>query len=209
MEVSARWREGALDRVLGARARHVAVHEDSFIVYGGYCKNVDVDEKDDDRKRTRRSCFQTLREVGSHAVEMGEMKRQGLAPSARAGASSAVHALKKRLVLFGGVVDHEVKRGDVIVSEFFTDAYNMNLEAKKWFPVTLTATIRRRRTRRGVSKRRAAAGEIVNENFNIRSEAHRAAVKIQATPRIPSAQGVQVVQGRRRRERAFILPWER
>ena len=89
---------------------------------------------------------------------MGENEASRIgAPSARAGASSAVHALKKRLVLFGGVVDHEVKRGDVIVSEFFTDAYNMNLEAKKWFPVTLYATIRRRRTRRGVSKRPSAS----------------------------------------------------
>jgi len=162
-------------------ACHVAVHEDSFIVYGGYCKNVDVDEKDEDRSE-RGATFSDAWKLDLTSWRWEKLKRQGLAPSARAGASSAVHALKKRLVLFGGVVDHEVKRGDVIVSEFFTDSYNMNLEAKKWFPVTLYGEDKTKTHKAGSLEEaeRVAAGEVVNENFNIRSEAHRAAIKIQA-----------------------------
>ena len=50
-----------------------------------------------------------------------------------------MHAAKKRSVLFGGVVDHEIRKGEVIISEFFSDAYAMSLEGGRWFPVTLYA----------------------------------------------------------------------
>ena len=49
------------------------------------------------------------------------------------------HPAKKRNVLFGGVVDHEIRKGEVIISEFFSDAYAMSLEGGRWFPVTLYA----------------------------------------------------------------------
>jgi len=37
------------------------------------------------------------------------------------------------------VVDHEIRKGEVIISEFFSDAYTMSLEGGRWFPVTLYA----------------------------------------------------------------------
>ena len=172
------------DAALGPSPRsacHVAVHEDTFVVYGGYCKNVDDDEKDDERSE-RGTTFSDAWSLDLKTWKWEKLKRQGLAPSARAGASSVMHALKKRLVLFGGVIDHEVKNGDVIVSEFFTDAYNLNMEAKKWFPVTLYGDDKTKTHKAGSLEEaeRVAAGEVVNENFNIRSEQVRAAIKIQA-----------------------------
>lgn len=163
-------------------ACHVGVHDDAFIVYGGYCKNVDNDGDADEDRSERGTTFSDAWKLDLKTWRWEKLKRQGLAPSARAGASSAMHALKKRLVLFGGVVDHEVKRGDVIVSEFFTDAYNLNMEAKKWFPVTLYGEDKTKTHKAGSLEEaeRVAAGDVVNENFNIRSEAHRAAIKIQA-----------------------------
>lgn len=162
-------------------ACHVGVHGDEFVLYGGYCKNVDDDEKDDERSE-RGTTFSDAWSLNLKTWKWEKLKRQGLAPSARAGSSSAMHALKKRLVLFGGVVDHEVKNGDVIVSEFFTDTYNLNMEAKKWFPVTLYGDDKTKTHKAGSLEEaeRVAAGEVVNENFNIRSEQVRAAVKIQA-----------------------------
>ena len=162
-------------------ACHVTVHEDEFILYGGYCKNVELGAKEEDTSE-RGKTFDDAWKLDLKTWRWEKMKRQGLAPSARAGASSALHALKKRLVLFGGVVDHEIKRGDVIVSEFFTDAYNLNLEAKKWFPVTLYGEDKSKSHKAGSLEEaeRVAAGEVVNENFNIRSEQQRAAIKIQA-----------------------------
>ena len=50
-----------------------------------------------------------------------------------------MHPAKRRSVLFGGVVDHEIRKGEVIVSEFFSDSYAMSLENGRWFPVTLYA----------------------------------------------------------------------
>ena len=162
-------------------ACHVAVHGDEFILYGGYCKNVELGEKDEDISE-RGMTFDDAWKLDLKTWRWERLKRQGLAPSARAGASSALHALKKRMVLFGGVVDHEIKRGDVIVSEFFTDAYNLNLDAKKWFPVTLYGDDKTKTHQAGSLEEaeRVARGEVVNENFNIRSEVVRAAIKIQA-----------------------------
>ena len=61
-----------------------------------------------------------------------------MAPGPRAGATSATHGAKKRHVLFGGVVDHEIRKGEVIISEFFNDAYSMSLDGR-WYPVCLYA----------------------------------------------------------------------
>jgi len=162
-------------------ACHVAVIDDEFILYGGYCKNVEVGEKAEDINE-RGMTFDDTWKLDLKTWRWERLKKLGLAPSARAGAVSALHALKKRMVLFGGVVDHEIKRGDVIVSEFFTDAYNLNLEAKKWFPVTLYGDDKTKTHKAGSVEEaeRVARGEVVNENFNIRSELVRAAIKIQS-----------------------------
>ena len=83
---------------------------------------------------------------------MGETEKAGMAPgSLPPGATSATHGAKKRHVLFGGVVDHEIRKGEVIISEFFNDAYSMSLDNGRWYPGLLTPTrapSRRRRERR-------------------------------------------------------------
>lgn len=96
------------------------------------------------------------------------------------GVLSVMYVLKKCLVLFGGVVDYEVKRGDVIVFEFFIDAYNLNMEVKKWFFVILYGEDKMKIYKVGSLEEVecVVVGDVVNENFNIRSEAYRAAIKI-------------------------------
>lgn len=43
--------------------------------------------------------------------------------------ASAVH--KKQAVMFGGVTDHEKDRGEIIVSEFYNEAYTFQARARK------------------------------------------------------------------------------
>jgi hypothetical protein len=46
-------------------------------------------------------------------------------PGPRAGFTFAVH--KKQAVMFGGVVDHEKDRGEIIVSEFYNETYTFQV----------------------------------------------------------------------------------
>ena len=163
-------------------------------VYGGYCKHVEDPDGDTDprdledfgaieRAITREDCWK-LDVYGNKKWQ--KVKKAGLAPRARAGASSVVHLARKRLILFGGVVDHEIKKGDVIVSEFLQDAFTFNYNTEKWFPLTLFAEKDEKIKTEEESReeaRKIAAGELEgNENFNVRlSDREKAAVRIQAT----------------------------
>lgn len=163
-------------------------------VYGGYCKHVEEPDEDTDprdledfgameRAITREDCWK-LDVYGNKKWQ--KVKKAGLAPRARAGASSVVHLAKKRLIVFGGVVDHEIKKGDVIVSEFLQDAFTFNYNTEKWFPLTLFAEKNEKVKTEEESReeaRKIAAGELDgNENFNVRlSDREKAAVRIQAT----------------------------
>jgi hypothetical protein len=170
--------------------------EKTFLfVYGGYCKQVeepdeDVDPRDlkdfgsNERAITRDDCWK-LDIYGDK--KWSKVKKAGLTPRARAGASSAVHVAKKRMLMFGGVVDHEIKKGDVIVSEFLQDTFTFNYSTEKWFPLTLYAEKNEKIKTEAESKeeaRKIAAGETIkgSENFNVRlSDREKAAVRIQAT----------------------------
>ena len=44
---------------------------------------------------------------------------------------------KAKAFLFGGAADEEAKKGEVIVSNFFNDLYQLNLTQNRWFPVAL------------------------------------------------------------------------
>jgi len=163
-------------------------------VYGGYCKHVEEPDEDTDprdledfgameRAITREDCWK-LDVYGNKKWQ--KVKKAGLAPRARAGASSVVHLARKRLIMFGGVVDHEIKKGDVIVSEFLQDAFTFNYNTEKWFPLTLFAEKNEKVKTEEESReeaRKIAAGELEgNENFNVRlSDREKAAVRIQAT----------------------------
>ena len=170
-------------------AAHVAARGDALFVYGGYCKYADDGDGDAaDGDVERGVTHSDLWRLDLREWRWEKQKKKGLAPGPRAGATSAVHLAKKRAVLFGGVVDHEVRKGEVIISEFFSDAYSMSLEDGRWFPVTLYAdksdasgAVPGASARGGREEaERVARGESVNENFNVRDSATRAAIKIQA-----------------------------
>lgn len=58
-----------------------------------------------------------------------------MAPSKRASFAMALH--KARAVLFGGTADEEGKGGEVLVSNFFNDLYQLNLAQWRWYPVAM------------------------------------------------------------------------
>ena len=166
-------------------ASHVSAHGEWMYVYGGYCKYAgDGEGEDGDVEKGVTHADLWRLNLKSWAWE--KMKKQGLAPGPRAGATSATHPAKRRSVLFGGVVDHEIRKGEVIVSEFFSDSYAMSLENGRWFPVTLYAD---KSDKTGTAPsaggglaeaERVARGESDNANFNVKSAEARAAIKIQA-----------------------------
>ena len=180
-------------------AAHVSAYGDSMFVYGGYCKYAGGDGGGGDGNRNGDGNGD-----GDGDVEKGvthgdlwrldlkswtweKLKKKGLAPGPRAGATSATHVSKRRLVFFGGVVDHEVRKGEVIVSEFFSDSYSMRLEDNRWFPVTLYADGKDKvgvapGTESGGKEEaeRVARGESANADFNVKDATVRAAIRIQA-----------------------------
>ena len=167
-------------------ASHVSVSGDNLFVYGGYCKYAG-DGEGDEGELEKGATFYDLWRLDLNTWGWEKSKKKGLAPGPRAGATSATHLAKKRAVLFGGVVDHEVRKGEVIISEFFSDAYSMSLDDGRWFPVTLYAEKNDKKgkapgTETGGKEEaeRVARGESVNKNFNVRDGATRAAIKIQA-----------------------------
>lgn len=58
-----------------------------------------------------------------------------MAPSVRS--SFAMVHLRQKAFLFGGAADEEAKDGEVMVSNFFNDLYQLNLSLGRWFPATL------------------------------------------------------------------------
>lgn len=71
-------------------------------------------------------------------IEEGKWERKakaGMAPSKRASFAMALH--KARAVLFGGTADEEGKGGEVLVSNFFNDLYQLNLSQWRWYPVAM------------------------------------------------------------------------
>jgi formylglycine-generating enzyme required for sulfatase activity len=63
--------------------------------------------------------------------------KAGMAPSTRASFAMTLH--KTKAVLFGGAADEEGKRGEVLVSNFFNDLYQLNLAQWRWYPVAMKA----------------------------------------------------------------------
>ena len=162
-------------------ASHVSASGSGMYVYGGYCK-YPGDGEGEDGDVEKGVTHSDLWRLNLQTWSWEKLKKQGLAPGPRAGATTAVQPAKKRAVLFGGVVDHEIRKGEVIISEFFSDAYAMSLDNGRWFPVTLYAD-KGAAPAQATGKEEAeriARGESTNENFNIRSDVVRAAVKIQA-----------------------------
>ena len=85
-------------------AAGLAVHADTLLLYGGYSKSVAEDELDAERG----TAHTDLWALPLSTLRWERLKRQGMPPGARAGFALTTHL--KRAVLFGGVMDREVRR---------------------------------------------------------------------------------------------------
>ncbi|KAG5537106.1 hypothetical protein RHGRI_024521 [Rhododendron griersonianum] len=125
------------------------VHQDEIFLYGGYSKEVSS-EKSDSEKGIVHSDMWSL---DPRTWEWNKVKKIGMPPGPRAGFSMCVH--KKRALLFGGVVDMEVK-GDVIMSLFLNELYGFQLDNRRWYPLEL------RKEKSTKNKLKKSSGEEAN-----------------------------------------------
>eukprot|EP00793_Prasinoderma_coloniale_P001114 PRCOL_00006105-RA len=110
-------------------AAGLAVHADTLLLYGGYSKSVAEDELDAERG----TAHTDLWALPLSTLRWERLKRQGMPPGARAGFALTTHL--KRAVLFGGVMDREAKGGEVLISEFYNELYQLQLDSRRWFPL--------------------------------------------------------------------------
>lgn len=87
--------------------------------------------------------------LSGETMRWQKVKRTGYGPSQRAGFGMVLH--KRNAVLFGGVEDDETE--EEMNSIFYNDMFALNLDRKKWFPMTL------RKKKGQKSKRRRKKGE--------------------------------------------------
>ncbi|KAI8543898.1 hypothetical protein RHMOL_Rhmol08G0254300 [Rhododendron molle] len=125
------------------------VHQDEIFLYGGYFKEVSS-EKSDSEKGIVHSDMWSL---DPRTWEWNKVKKIGMPPGPRAGFSMCIH--KKRALLFGGVVDMEIK-GDVIMSLFLNELYGFQLDNRRWYPLEL------RKEKSTKNKLKKSSGEEAN-----------------------------------------------
>ena len=65
-----------------------------------------------------------------------KVKKEGMVPSPRTSFGLAVQSTKAKAILFGGVFDQE-GAGDKMYSELFNEAYQFNMNSRRWFPVSV------------------------------------------------------------------------
>jgi len=149
----------------------LAVHGDLMFLHGGYSKARD----DDDPEMEHGAAHDDTWVLDLESFEWSRVKKAGFTPSARAGFAMVTH--KGRAVLFGGVSDHESKKGEALVSEFHNDLFAFAFANRRWFPMALRA--------KGAEA--GAGGEAGKPSGDAppadNSPMHRAAVKIQASYR--------------------------
>lgn len=108
-----------------------ALHGDRLVLHGGYAKARDEDDAELERGAA-------LDDTWCWHFDSGKWERiarAGMAPSKRASFSMVTH--KASAYMFGGVADEEAKGGEVIVSNFFNELYQLNLAQGRWYPVAL------------------------------------------------------------------------
>ncbi|XP_030458240.1 uncharacterized protein LOC115678895 [Syzygium oleosum] len=106
------------------------VHQDEIFMYGGYSKEVSTDKNSSEKGIVHADMWS----LDPRTWEWNKVKKIGMPPGPRAGFSMCVH--KKRALLFGGVVDMEVK-GDVMMSLFLNELYGFQLDNHRWYPLEL------------------------------------------------------------------------
>eukprot|EP00897_Mesotaenium_endlicherianum_P009125 jgi/Mesen1/8240/ME000443S07392 len=112
-------------------AFQLAVHQEEIFLYGGYFKDHAKDKDGSDRGVIHADMWT----LDPRSWEWNKVKRLGQPPIARAGFSLCVH--KKRAILYGGVVDQEVEKGDALKSTFLNDMYVFQMDNRRWYPFTL------------------------------------------------------------------------
>ncbi|KAF5476620.1 hypothetical protein F2P56_003352 [Juglans regia] len=106
------------------------VYQDEIFLYGGYSKEVSSDKNSSEKGIVHSDLWS----LDPRTWEWSKVKKSGMPPGPRAGFSMCVH--KKRALLFGGVVDMEIK-GDVIMSLFLNELYGFQLDSRRWYPLEL------------------------------------------------------------------------
>eukprot|EP00759_Apiculatamorpha_spiralis_P031881 PhF_6_TR33615/c0_g1_i1/m.49093 len=105
----------------------MAVQGDLLYVYGGY-----TSERDATGHTTSR-CHTDLWELNLLTQHWVQVKKAGIPPAVRSGMSMVFRSGKA--YLFGGVFDGD--EGDKMRSKFYNDLFLLNLESKRFFPMTL------------------------------------------------------------------------
>jgi N-acetylneuraminic acid mutarotase len=121
----------------------LALHKDTLFVIGGYSTAKKIsnnanrgnarDDDDDDEKGIVHDDIFALDLIN---WTWEKVKKQGMVPTARSSFGLAVHAPKAKAVLFGGVFDQD-GGGDKMYSELFNEAYQFNMESRRWFPLSV------------------------------------------------------------------------
>ncbi|KAK9278334.1 hypothetical protein L1049_027899 [Liquidambar formosana] len=106
------------------------VYQDEIFLYGGYSKEVSADKSSSEKGIVHSDMWS----LDPKTWEWNKVKKSGMPPGPRAGFSMCVH--KKRALLFGGVVDMEVK-DDVIMSLFLNELYGFQVDSRRWYPLEL------------------------------------------------------------------------
>lgn len=136
----------------------VVCGSDVFL-YGGYCRETAQKAKTVSHKGKKKGGSAIEESMVAHGVVLSDcyklsgdtlkwqkMKRTGYGPSRRAGYSMVLH--KRNAVLFGGVEDDETEED--MQSIFYNDMFALNLDRKKWFPMTL----RKKKGKKGRRRRK-------------------------------------------------------
>ncbi|KFM23343.1 Kelch domain-containing protein 4 [Auxenochlorella protothecoides] len=131
----------------------LAVHGELLFVFGGYSVLPPPDKDPAAKAAKRKSAGDDDDEGGKGVVHddvwcydtksgaWERVRKAGMAPSARTGFGMARHG--RRAVYFGGVVDQAGGR-DRVYSELFNEAYQFDLETRRWFPLAVTPAQRAR-----------------------------------------------------------------
>lgn len=130
-------------------------------LYGGYCREVVQKAKSVSHKGKKKGGSAVEEAMVSQGVILSDcyklsgenmkwqkVKRTGYGPSRRAGFAMALH--KRNAVVFGGVEDDETEED--MESVFYNDMFALNLDRKKWFPMTL----RKKKGKKGRRRRKRA-----------------------------------------------------
>lgn len=145
----------------------VVCGSDVFL-YGGYCREAAQKAKNVSHKGTKKGgsaieesmvargvVLSDCYKLSGETLKWQKMKRTGYGPSRRAGYSMVLH--KRNAVLFGGVEDDETE--EEMQSIFYNDMFALNLDRKKWFPMTLRKKKGSKGRRRRKKADQGAAGQ--------------------------------------------------